>query len=261
MSVKGVTGHLIGAAGATEAVAAILAVRAGTVPPTANFERLGDDIVARRRRRRATRPRPGAGDLELVRVRRPQLVARVHAGALSTDPTGVDVLLDGKRILVTGVLNDASIAFSVAELAQQQGAEVVLSSFGRAMSLTRRAARRLPTEPEIVELDVTDSEQLAGLAGRDRRPARRRAPRHRVRTRVVPRRRLPHRTVGRRRGRDAGVGVLPAGAHRRDAAAHARARRLGRRSRLRQRDPGVAGLRLDGRRQGRARRDLALPRP
>ena len=44
MSVKGVTGHLIGAAGATEAVASILAVRAGTVPPTANFERLGDDI-------------------------------------------------------------------------------------------------------------------------------------------------------------------------------------------------------------------------
>ena len=74
------------------------------------------------------------------------------------------MLLDGKRILVTGVLNDASIAFSVAELAQQQGAEVVLSSFGRAMSLTRRAARRLPSEPEIVELDVTDSEQLAGLA-------------------------------------------------------------------------------------------------
>jgi enoyl-[acyl-carrier protein] reductase I len=74
------------------------------------------------------------------------------------------VLLDGKRILVTGVLNDASIAFSVARLAQEQGAEVVLSSFGRAMSLTRRAGRRLPTEPELVELDVTDPEHLAGLA-------------------------------------------------------------------------------------------------
>jgi enoyl ACP reductase len=75
------------------------------------------------------------------------------------------VLLDGKRILVTGVLNDASIAYSVAELAQLQGAEVILSSFGRAMSLTKRAARRLPSEPEIVELDVTDAEHLGALAG------------------------------------------------------------------------------------------------
>ncbi len=75
------------------------------------------------------------------------------------------MILDGKRILVTGVLNDASIAYSVAELAQQQGAEVILSSFGRAMSLTTRAARRLPSEPEIVELDVTDAEHLAALAG------------------------------------------------------------------------------------------------
>ena len=48
------------------------------------------------------------------------------------------MLLDGKRILVTGVLNDASIGFGVAKLAQEQGAEVVLSSFGRVMSLTQR---------------------------------------------------------------------------------------------------------------------------
>jgi enoyl-[acyl-carrier protein] reductase I len=74
------------------------------------------------------------------------------------------MLLDGKRILVTGVLNDASIAFSVARLAQENGAEVVLTSFGRAMSLTQRTARRLPTEPEIVELDVTNEENLGGLA-------------------------------------------------------------------------------------------------
>lgn len=76
------------------------------------------------------------------------------------------MLLDGKRILVTGVLNDASIAFSVAELAQREGAEVILSSFGRAMSLTKRTARRLPSEPEIVELDVTDDEHLEALADR-----------------------------------------------------------------------------------------------
>jgi enoyl-[acyl-carrier protein] reductase I len=76
------------------------------------------------------------------------------------------MLLDGKRILVTGVLNDASIAYGVAQLAQEQGAEVVLSSFGRIMSLTRRAARKLPTEPEIVELDVTNADDLAALAER-----------------------------------------------------------------------------------------------
>jgi enoyl ACP reductase len=75
-------------------------------------------------------------------------------------------VLEGKRILVTGVLNDASIAFSVARLAQEQGAEVVLSSFGRVMSLTQRTARRLPTEPEVVQLDVGDPEDLAALAER-----------------------------------------------------------------------------------------------
>ncbi len=76
------------------------------------------------------------------------------------------MLLDKKRILVTGVLNDASIAFSVARRAQEEGAEVVLTSFGRAMSLTKRAARRLPTEPDIVELDVSSSSDLDTLATR-----------------------------------------------------------------------------------------------
>jgi meromycolic acid enoyl-[acyl-carrier-protein] reductase len=73
-------------------------------------------------------------------------------------------LLRDKRILVTGVLNDASIAFSVARRAQEEGAEVVLTSFGRAMSLTQRAARRLPDEPRMVELDVTDPTHLDRLA-------------------------------------------------------------------------------------------------
>jgi enoyl ACP reductase len=76
------------------------------------------------------------------------------------------MLLADKRILVTGVLNDASIAFSVAARAQEEGAEVVLTSFGRVMSLTQRAARRLPREPPIVELDVTDASQLDSLAQR-----------------------------------------------------------------------------------------------
>jgi enoyl-[acyl-carrier protein] reductase I len=75
-------------------------------------------------------------------------------------------VLQGKRILVTGVLNDASIAFSTARLAQEQGAEVVLSSFGRVMRLTQRTAKRLPNpEVQIVELDVTNEDDLAGLAG------------------------------------------------------------------------------------------------
>ncbi len=74
------------------------------------------------------------------------------------------MLLDRKRLLVTGVLNDASIAFSIAKVAQEQGAEVVLTSFGRALNLTRRAAKRLPSPPEVVELDVTNSDQLAALA-------------------------------------------------------------------------------------------------
>ncbi len=76
------------------------------------------------------------------------------------------MLLDGKRILVTGVLNDASIAFNVARLAQEQGAEVVLSSFGRIMNLTQRTARRLPTVPEIIQLDVSDPDDLGALAER-----------------------------------------------------------------------------------------------
>jgi meromycolic acid enoyl-[acyl-carrier-protein] reductase len=74
-------------------------------------------------------------------------------------------ILDGKRILVTGVLTDASIAFHVARLAQQQGATVVLTGFGR-LSLVERIARRLPDPPPVLELDVTDSGQLASLAER-----------------------------------------------------------------------------------------------
>lgn len=75
-------------------------------------------------------------------------------------------ILEGKRILVTGVLTDQSIAFHVARLAQEEGATVVLTSFGRALSLTRRSASRLPVEAPVVELDVTSIDDLAALAGR-----------------------------------------------------------------------------------------------
>lgn len=73
-------------------------------------------------------------------------------------------LLDGKTLLVTGVLTDGSIAFHVARLAQQEGACVVLTSFGRQHRLTEVVARRLPTAPPVVQLDVTDADDLAALA-------------------------------------------------------------------------------------------------
>ena len=71
-------------------------------------------------------------------------------------------LLDGKRLLITGVITDASIAFSTARIAQEAGATVVLTGFGR-MSLVERIAKRLPEPAPVVELDVTDEEHLAGL--------------------------------------------------------------------------------------------------
>lgn len=77
-------------------------------------------------------------------------------------------ILDGKRVLVTGVLTDASIAFAVARLAQEQGAQVILTSFGRVLRLTTRIAQRLPDPPPVLELDVSSEDDLAALAGRVR---------------------------------------------------------------------------------------------
>jgi meromycolic acid enoyl-[acyl-carrier protein] reductase len=74
-------------------------------------------------------------------------------------------ILDGKRILVTGVLTDASIAFHVARIAQQEGATLVLTGFGR-LTLVQRIAKRLPEPPPVLELDVTDPGQIASLAER-----------------------------------------------------------------------------------------------
>jgi meromycolic acid enoyl-[acyl-carrier-protein] reductase len=79
-------------------------------------------------------------------------------------------ILEGKQILVTGVLTDSSIAFHVARIAQQQGATVILTGFGR-MTLVERIAKRLPDPPPVLELDVTDSAQLDSLAGRLRQHA------------------------------------------------------------------------------------------
>jgi meromycolic acid enoyl-[acyl-carrier-protein] reductase len=73
-------------------------------------------------------------------------------------------LLRGKRILVTGVLTPKSIAFAIADACQRAGADVVLTSFGRAMSLTRRSAQRLSPAPDVLELDATDNAQALAIA-------------------------------------------------------------------------------------------------
>ncbi len=75
-------------------------------------------------------------------------------------------LLEGKRLLVTGVLTEASIAFDVARLAQDEGAQVVLSSYGRVRRLTERIAGRLPKPAPVIELDVTSVDDLAALPER-----------------------------------------------------------------------------------------------
>jgi enoyl ACP reductase len=72
-------------------------------------------------------------------------------------------ILDGKRILVAGVTMDSSIGFATARFAQEQGATVLISNFGRALGITRRIAKRLPVEPPVLELDVTDDDHLAAL--------------------------------------------------------------------------------------------------
>src|ERR1700678_2229643 len=73
-------------------------------------------------------------------------------------------LLAGKRIVVTGVLTDDSLAYAVAARAQVEEAEVVLTGAGRGLSLTRRVARHLPSPPDVLELDVTAPGQMDAVA-------------------------------------------------------------------------------------------------
>jgi enoyl ACP reductase len=70
------------------------------------------------------------------------------------------MLLEGKRLLVTGVLTPQSIAFSAAQVAQEQGAEIVLTNFGRTVSLTEKTAKRLPDPPDVLEMDVNEPDQI-----------------------------------------------------------------------------------------------------
>ncbi|ORA75221.1 enoyl-[acyl-carrier-protein] reductase [Mycolicibacter kumamotonensis] len=73
-------------------------------------------------------------------------------------------ILAGRRLLITGVLTENSIAFAVAEQAQRAGAEVILTSFGRARRITSRAAQQLPAPADVLELDVNSEDHLANLA-------------------------------------------------------------------------------------------------
>jgi enoyl-[acyl-carrier protein] reductase I len=72
--------------------------------------------------------------------------------------------LEGKKLLVTGVLTPASIAFAAAKVAQESGAEVVLTGVGKAVSLTERTARRLPATPDVLEMDANDPAQIEAVA-------------------------------------------------------------------------------------------------
>ncbi len=74
------------------------------------------------------------------------------------------MLLEGNRLLITGVLTPQSIAFEVARVAQEQGAEIVLTSFGKAMGLTEKSARRLPATPDVLELDANDPGHIERVA-------------------------------------------------------------------------------------------------
>lgn len=90
-------------------------------------------------------------------------------GQVSQADSPYPSVLAGRRVLVTGVLTPKSIAFAIAEAAQRAGAEIVLTSFGRAMSLTERSARRLDPAPDVLELDVTSVEQTQQVAEELRR--------------------------------------------------------------------------------------------
>jgi len=74
------------------------------------------------------------------------------------------MLLSKKRLLITGVLTPQSIAYAVARTAQEEGAEIVLTSFGKAMGLTEKTAKRLPEPVDVLELDANDDAQIAAVA-------------------------------------------------------------------------------------------------
>ena len=163
-------------------------------------------------------------------------------------------LLDGKKIVITGVLTDASLAFGVAQLALDEGADIVLTGAGRALppdrahgAQTERAERRADRRVRT-RRDRPRTRRHGPFGGRREVGSRRwRAPCDRLRPRGVPRRRLHGGAVGRRGDRHAHLDLFVEDAGRHVRAADERGRRV-RRARLRQ-PAGVAGLQLDGRRE------------
>lgn len=73
------------------------------------------------------------------------------------------MLLSDKKLVITGVLTDDSIAWHVARVAQEEGADIVCTGFGRGMRLTERSVQRLPSTPDVLELDINDSDHVAAL--------------------------------------------------------------------------------------------------
>ena len=74
------------------------------------------------------------------------------------------MLLEGKKLLITGVLTDDSIGFAVARVCQEQGAELLLTNVGRGVRLTEKVARRLPTTPDVMQMDVNNPDDIAAVA-------------------------------------------------------------------------------------------------
>ena len=141
---------------------------------------------------------PGSLSARAATPRHSRPPRRIGVPAAGRRGMASTMLLDGRRILVTGVLTESSIAFTVARRAQEEGAEVLLTGFGRGLRITRRVARRLPSEPDVLELDVNDPAQLEAVAAEVAAPLgapRRRGPRDRLR----PRRRARRRTSSPRR--------------------------------------------------------------
>ena len=171
-------------------------------------------------------------------------------------------LLDGKNIVITGVLTDASLAFGVATLAQEEGADIVLTGAGRALSLTERVARKLPKPVDVYELDVTVPDHLDTVRDALRRqvgPSRRRAALHRLRPEACLGDDFMVADVGRRVRRHAHQRLLVEGPRRCLRAADDQ-RRIVRRPRLRQ-HRRLAGVQLDGRRPSRRSRASAAISP
>ena len=112
---------------------------------------------------------PGHGSLSVPQPIVGASPVRATHNERQSDSVGI---LEGKNILVAGVTLDTSIAFHVARIAQAEGATVIVSNFGRAMSLTGRVIKKLDPVPPLLEVDVTNDEHLAGLADATRRARR-----------------------------------------------------------------------------------------